>query len=382
MRLPLLLAALLLATAASGQGTDPATPAVPVPPAAPAAEAPAASTPATPATPAPTAPAPAPEAPSASSPATPATPAPAAAAPSASTPATAEPAAAPAAGPAEAPADPATPEPAAVAPESPAADTPAAPGAAEPAATPAAPAPGPARATTAPVELDVPEMALSPKEMFLHADIVVQAVMVGLAFASVVTWTVFIVKLIELAAAIRRAGGSYGRIENADGLAPALQAVGRRSDPASCMLRAAARELERSAPALAQAGQQGVKERVASHLDRIEARASRRIARGTGLLATVGSTAPFVGLFGTVWGIMNSFIGIAKAQTTNLTIVAPGIAEALLATGIGLVAAIPAVVIYNLFARATAGYRLQLGDASASVQRLVSRELDMNGVTA
>ena len=93
--------------------------------------------------------------------------------------------------------------------------------------------------------------------------------------------------------------------------------------------------------------------------------------RGTGLLATIGATAPFVGLFGTVWGIMNSFIGISKAHTTNLAVVAPGIAEALLATAIGLVAAIPAVVIYNVFARSIAGYRALLADASALVMRLV-----------
>ena len=95
----------------------------------------------------------------------------------------------------------------------------------------------------------------------------------------------------------------------------------------------------------------GVKERVASRLNADRGGAGRAMARGTGMLATIGATAPFVGLFGTVWGIMNSFIGISKAQTTNLAVVAPGIAEALLATAIGLVAAIPAVVIYNFFAR-------------------------------
>jgi biopolymer transport protein ExbB len=98
--------------------------------------------------------------------------------------------------------------------------------------------------------------------------------------------------------------------------------------------------------------------------------------RGTSVLATIGATAPFVGLFGTVWGIMNSFIGIAKEHTTNLAVVAPGIAEALLATAFGLAAAIPAVVIYNMFARSIAGYRALLGDASAAVLRLVSRDLD------
>jgi biopolymer transport protein ExbB len=111
-------------------------------------------------------------------------------------------------------------------------------------------------------------------------------------------------------------------------------------------------------------------------LERIEVAASRHIARGMGVLATIGATAPFVGLFGTVWGIMNSFIGISKAHTTNLAVVAPGIAEALLATALGLVAAVPAVVIYNMFARSITGYRALLSDASAQVIRHVSRDLD------
>ena len=98
--------------------------------------------------------------------------------------------------------------------------------------------------------------------------------------------------------------------------------------------------------------------------------------RGTSVLATIGATAPFVGLFGTVWGIMNSFIGISREHTTNLAVVAPGIAEALLATAFGLAAAIPAVVIYNMFARSISGYRALLGDAAAAVLRLTSRDLD------
>ena len=120
----------------------------------------------------------------------------------------------------------------------------------------------------------------------------------------------------------------------------------------------------------------GLKERIALLLERMEMAASRKISRGTGVLATIGSTAPFVGLFGTVWGIMNSFVGISNAHTTNLAVVAPGIAQALLATALGLIAAIPAVMIYNVLARATAQYRAQLGDASAQIMRLVSRDLD------
>ena len=121
---------------------------------------------------------------------------------------------------------------------------------------------------------------------------------------------------------------------------------------------------------------EGIKERVSFRLERLVAACGRNMSSGTGVLATIGSTAPFVGLFGTVWGIMNSFIGIAKTQTTNLAVVAPGIAEALLATALGLVAAIPAVVIYNVFARSIAGYKAQVSDASAEVLLLVSRDLD------
>nr|MCK7673190.1 tonB-system energizer ExbB [Bradyrhizobium sp. 2S1] len=120
----------------------------------------------------------------------------------------------------------------------------------------------------------------------------------------------------------------------------------------------------------------GFKERIALRLERVEAAMSRQIARGTGVLATIGATAPFVGLFGTVWGIMNAFIGISEAHTTNLAVVAPGIAEALLATALGLVAAIPAVVIYNHLTRSIAAYRALLGDASVMVMLLVSREGD------
>ena len=121
---------------------------------------------------------------------------------------------------------------------------------------------------------------------------------------------------------------------------------------------------------------ESLKERISWLLERIEASAIRHTGRGMGLLATIGATAPFVGLFGTVWGIMNSFIGISEAQTTNLAIVAPGIAEALLATAFGLVAAIPAVIIYNHFARAIGGYKALVGDAAVTVLGLLSRDFD------
>ena len=217
---------------------------------------------------------------------------------------------------------------------------------------------------------------LSPWGMFMGADIVVKGVMIGLAFASVLTWTILIVKLLEMLGATRAAQRSAALIATAPTLAEAVAASATRTDPASRMLRVAAEEVERSVPALEAAGTAGLKDRVSSYLSSIVSTAGRKAGVGTGLLATIGSTAPFVGLFGTVWGIMNSFIGISESQTTNLAVVAPGIAEALLATALGLVAAIPAVVIYNFFARQITGYRLRLSDAAAGVERLVSRDLD------
>ncbi len=217
---------------------------------------------------------------------------------------------------------------------------------------------------------------LSPWGMYQAADVVVKAVMIGLAFASLITWTVAVAKLIEIACARARAIRARTRILEAETLEAAAEALARRGGPGAFMVRTAQAEVERSEAVLDRAGAAGLKDRVASYLADIEARAGRRLNTGTGILATIGSTAPFVGLFGTVWGIMNSFIGISKAQTTNLAVVAPGIAEALLATALGLVAAIPAVIIYNVFARQIAGYRHLLREAGTGVERLVSRDLD------
>jgi biopolymer transport protein ExbB len=217
---------------------------------------------------------------------------------------------------------------------------------------------------------------LSPMGMFMAADIVVKGVMSALALASVATWAILLVKMFELAAAKRAARRAVRALTDAVLLRDVRTSLAGKKGPAAQMIDAASDELSKSEAVLDVVSTQGVKERVASQVSRIEARAGKSIAGGTGVLATIGSISPFVGLFGTVWGIMNSFIGISQAQTTNLAIVAPGIAEALLATAIGLVAAIPAVVIYNYFARSIAGYRLILADASAAVERIVSRDLD------
>jgi len=238
-----------------------------------------------------------------------------------------------------------------------------------------APAPNsPAAGEPAPPSLTTVELRddLSPWGMFLNADVVVKVVIIGLAFASLVTWTVWLAKSLELRGARRDVRNAVRILVNAQTLGQAHEQLRNGTGPAAKLMQAAGQEIRLSASVRGD----GLKERIALQLERIELAASRKISRGTGVLATIGSTAPFVGLFGTVWGIMNSFIGISNAHTTNLAVVAPGIAQALLATALGLVAAIPAVVIYNVLARQTAHYRALLGDASAQVMRLVSRDLD------
>ncbi len=213
---------------------------------------------------------------------------------------------------------------------------------------------------------------LSPWGMFMAADIVVKAVMIGLAFASVLTWTIWFAKAVELMMARRRMRAAIDALADARTWKEASAGLKGNGGVAE-LIGAAGTELKLSVDAMSA---DGVKERIASRLERIEAAAGRQMIRGTGILATIGATAPFVGLFGTVWGIMNSFIGISKVQTTNLAVVAPGIAEALLATALGLVAAIPAVVMYNMFSRWIAGYRALHADAAAEILRIVSRDFD------
>lgn len=217
---------------------------------------------------------------------------------------------------------------------------------------------------------------LTPLGMFQQADWVVKAVMIGLLIASVVTWTLFIAKTLELRLAARQERELLKGLLTARSLQEAR--VSTKGLKNIQMLEAASLELQQSGDALHDAD--GIKERVESFLDRLLVAQGRAITKGTGVLATIGSTAPFVGLFGTVWGIMNSFIGISEAQTTNLAVVAPGIAEALLATALGLVAAIPAVIIYNLFARQVAAFKGLLGDSAAAILRLVSRDLSRASV--
>jgi len=213
---------------------------------------------------------------------------------------------------------------------------------------------------------------LSPWGMYQNADIVVKIVMIGLAIASVITWTIALAKGLEIFIARRRLKGELAGLKKARSLKEADRGF-RRKGLSHYLVQETLEEVKLSADTRER---EGIKERAAFRLERLVAASGRTMSRGTGPLATIGSTAPFVGLFGTVWGIMNSFIGIAKSQTTNLAVVAPGIAEALLATALGLVAAIPAVVIYNVFARSISGYKAEVSDCSAEVLLLLSRELD------
>ncbi|WLB50863.1 tonB-system energizer ExbB [Bradyrhizobium japonicum] len=248
-------------------------------------------------------------------------------------------------------------------------------------AQPAAASPAPAAAPAAAAPAAKPDAAaiapsmkeLSPWVMFMSADVIVKAVMIGLAFASLMTWTVLIAKSIELSVASGKLRSALKKISEARSLAEAQMALGAKQGILPSFLAAALREARMSAGLSSDAG---IKERAASSFSEIVRAEARRIRVGMGVLATIGSTSPFVGLFGTVWGIMNSFIGISKSQTTNLAVVAPGIAEALLATAIGLVAAIPAVIIYNHFSRMTKSYLELVSRASGAAARLLSRDLD------
>jgi biopolymer transport protein ExbB len=247
-------------------------------------------------------------------------------------------------------------------------------------------APAPTDVSAAPVDggrslksTTVALRELSPWSMFVSADILVKAVMIGLAFASLATWTIFLAKMIELSLARHKLRSALRKISDARSLAEAQFALGAKGSVLSALLSAAMREARLSAGI---SSDSGIKERAASSFAEIVRAEARRIRLGMGLLATIGATSPFVGLFGTVWGIMNSFIGISKSQTTNLAVVAPGIAEALLATAFGLVAAIPAVIIYNHFSRVTKGYLELVGRSSGAAGRLLSRDLDRTHVSA
>ena len=255
----------------------------------------------------------------------------------------------------------------------PAPATPATNPAAAPAVAPAVDSPVTAQASNSPdFALKLPR-DLSPWGMFMAADIVVKAVMIGLAFASVLTWTIWFAKALELMFARRRLHAAIDRLAHAKSWSEANVRTKGRDVGVAAMLRATDAELRMSADAHSATG---IKERIASRLERLEAAAGRQMIRGTGILATIGATAPFVGLFGTVWGIMTSFQAIAVSKNTNLAVVAPGIAEALFATALGLLAAIPAVIFYNKFNSEVARHAARLEGFADEFSAILSRQID------
>ena len=264
-----------------------------------------------------------------------------------------------------------------------AADAAAAAPAADAAAAPAAAAPADAAPAgdVAPATIEHAGQ-LTVMQMFMDAQPVVKVVMIGLVLASILSWTLLVTKLVEFAS-LNKASDRF--VEAFRG-AKSVNDMGRialsdefEGNPLADMAAAATQEVELSRQAgLAVSGahRETTLHRAEAAVGAVQASLSKRLSSGMQFLASVGSSGPFIGLFGTVYGIMNSFIGIANTNTTNLAVVAPGIAEALLATGIGLFAAIPAVIFYNYFQTRISAYGARTEGFVAELMNAISRQID------
>ena len=223
---------------------------------------------------------------------------------------------------------------------------------------------------------------LTPVQMFIDATPVVKTVMIGLLLSSILSWTLLVIKIIEFSGLNR----SSDRFVEAFRDARSITDINRiatseefEGNPLADMAAAASGEVELSRQAGLQvtgAHHHTTLDRAAAAVSAVQAGLAKRLSNGMQFLASLGSSGPFVGLFGTVYGIMNSFIGIANTNTTNLAVVAPGIAEALLATGIGLFAAIPSVIFYNYFQTRIAAYGTRTEGFVAELMNAISRQLD------
>ena len=257
------------------------------------------------------------------------------------------------------------------------------------AATTAAPAAAPAAGATETDPASMNEAVggghggnLTPITMFMIAHPVVKVVMIGLVLASIFTWTLLIIKLIEFGALNKKTDRFLETFRGARSIADMRKVATSEEfdgNPLADMAAAATEEVELSR----QAGLNVVGEhrdsalyRAQTSVSAVQSSLAARLSGGQQFLASVGSSGPFIGLFGTVYGIMNSFISIAESNTTNLAVVAPGIAEALLATGIGLFAAIPAVIFYNYFNTRIAAYGTRSDGFNAELMNAISRNLD------
>jgi biopolymer transport protein ExbB len=252
--------------------------------------------------------------------------------------------------------------------------------AAAPAATPAPEAP-PADAAEAEGEKKGGH-SLTPVGMFLAAGAVVKVVMIGLLLASVFSWVLLLTKIFEFAGLNKQSDKFLEAFRGARSIADIARISSSEEfegNPMADMAAAASQEVELSRQAgLAVAGEHrdSTLARATYAINAVQASLAKRLSGGMVFLASVGSAGPFIGLFGTVYGIMTSFIGIANTNTTNLAVVAPGIAEALLATGIGLFAAIPAVIFYNYFQTRISGYGTRSEGFVAELMNAISRQLD------
>jgi biopolymer transport protein ExbB len=258
--------------------------------------------------------------------------------------------------------------------------------AAAPAADAAAAAPATA-GTAAPADPGLPPQMLhgghiTLATMFLDAKIIVKVVMVGLFLCSVLSWTMLLLKSIEFRSLNRVSDSFLEAFRSAKSINDMGKiAVSEEFDgnPLADMAAAAAQEIELSRQAgLHVAGEhrETTLTRAEHAVSAVQASLARRLGSGMSFLASIGSNGPFIGLFGTVYGIMDSFIGIANTGTTNLAVVAPGIAEALLATGLGLFAAIPSVIFYNIFQTRISAYGARSEGFVAELMNAISRQLD------
>ncbi|OYW43927.1 MAG: protein TolQ [Sphingomonadales bacterium 32-68-7] len=215
---------------------------------------------------------------------------------------------------------------------------------------------------------------LDPVELFLQADIVVQLVIAGLALASVWVWTLVVSFSLRMSAVGKRSDGFEDEFWDVEDPG---QLVARRGadNPSARVAKAGLDELAKSTKQGVR-DREAVRARVALAMDGQVAFEADTLANRLNFLATTGSVAPFVGLFGTVWGIMNSFFQIGAQQNSSLAVVAPGISEALFATAVGLFAAIPAVIAYNRFSHRVNGYEARLRRFADKVHAQIGRELE------
>lgn len=217
---------------------------------------------------------------------------------------------------------------------------------------------------------------LDPVELFLQADIVVQAVMLGLLLASIWTWMIIVSFSLRMAAVRRRNREYEERFWEAESFEALMKERGKKDIASAQVAAAGMREWRHSVKGGRVADRDGLRQRIAGAMATQVASESDELANRLNFLATVGSVAPFVGLFGTVWGIMNSFFQIGQQQNSSLAVVAPGISEALFATAIGLFAAIPAVIAYNRFSHAVNRLEGSLQRFADRFHASLSREIE------